>query len=39
MTPTISFVSLLKNNGYSKKAIKEVWKWYDFIEKKGVNFG
>jgi hypothetical protein len=27
---------LLKREGYSEKAVKEVWKWYDFSERKGV---
>lgn len=29
---------MLKQKGYSEKATKEVWKWYDFSERKGVNF-
>jgi hypothetical protein len=28
--------SLLKRYGYSEKTIKEIWKWYDFSERKGV---
>lgn len=39
MKPIPSFTNILKRKGYSKKAIKEIWKWYDFHEKKGVNFG
>jgi hypothetical protein len=31
-----SFDILLKQRGYSKKAIDELWKWYDHSEKKGV---
>jgi len=39
MKPISSFVFLLRRNGYSKKTIEEIWKWYDFSEKKGVaNF-
>jgi hypothetical protein len=30
------FKTTLKNNGYSKKAIEELYKWYDSSEKKGV---
>jgi hypothetical protein len=29
---------MLKQEGYSQKAIREVWKWYDFSERKGINF-
>jgi hypothetical protein len=36
MKPIISFVFLLRLNGYSKKTIEEIWKWYDFSEKKGA---
>lgn len=31
-----SFNSLLKQRGYSDKAIEQLWKWYDYSEKKGV---
>jgi hypothetical protein len=31
-----SFEILLKQRGFSEKAIKELWKWYDYSEKKGV---
>jgi hypothetical protein len=34
----ISFRFMSKQEGYSEKAIREVWKWYDFSEKKGINF-
>jgi hypothetical protein len=34
--PTRMFRSLLKHNGYSDKAIKEVWKGYNSSEKKGI---
>jgi hypothetical protein len=27
---------MLKNYGYSEKVADELWKWYDFSEKKGV---
>jgi len=30
------FTTMLKNNGYSKKTIEELYKWYDSSEKKGV---
>jgi hypothetical protein len=30
------FEQLLKNHGFSERTIKELWKWYDFSEKKGV---
>jgi len=39
MKPIPTFRSALKHRGYSEKAIKEIWKWYDFSERKGVNFG
>jgi hypothetical protein len=31
-----SFNVLLKQRGYSEKAIEKLWKWYDYSEKKGV---
>jgi len=31
-----SFEILLKQRGCSEKAIKELWKWFDYSEKKGV---
>lgn len=30
------FRSLLHRNGYSEIAVEEIWKWYDFSERKGV---
>jgi hypothetical protein len=30
------FNILLKQQGYSEKAIEKLWKWYDYSEKKGV---
>jgi hypothetical protein len=30
------FEKLLSENNYSSKAIKEILKWYDFRDKKGV---
>jgi hypothetical protein len=27
---------LLKENGFSDHAINELWKWYDYTEKKGI---
>ena len=30
---------LLKQQGYSEKNIHDIWKWFDFSERKGVaNF-
>jgi len=31
-----SFRIMLKRYGYSGKVIRELWKWYDYLEKKGV---
>jgi hypothetical protein len=31
-----SFTILMKQRGYSEKAIEQLWKWYDHSEKKGV---
>jgi hypothetical protein len=31
-----SFWFMLKQQGFSEMAIEEIWKWYDFSEKKGV---
>jgi len=36
MKPTLSFKILLNHHGYSKKALREIWKWYDSSEKKGA---
>jgi hypothetical protein len=30
------FKQLILSHGYSEKAAEELWKWYDFSEKKGV---
>jgi hypothetical protein len=30
------FQQLLKKEGYNANAIGELWKWYDYSEKKGV---
>jgi hypothetical protein len=27
---------VLRKSGYSEKTVKEIWKWYDYVEKKGV---
>ena len=32
----LTFKTLLFTNGYSAKIADELWKWYDFSEKKGV---
>ena len=36
MKPTSSFKTLMKKYGYSERAIREIWKWFDHSEKKGV---
>jgi hypothetical protein len=36
MKTSKSFIQMLKNNGYYTKAIEEIWKWYDYSEKKGI---
>jgi hypothetical protein len=30
------FREMLEERGYSTKAIKDLWKWFDYSEKKGV---
>ncbi|MBT0158452.1 hypothetical protein G4O51_00530 [Candidatus Bathyarchaeota archaeon A05DMB-2] len=30
------FRQLLLSHGYSERVAEELWKWYDFSEKKGV---
>jgi hypothetical protein len=30
------FKQLLFSHGYSEKVVEELWKWYDFSDKKGV---
>jgi hypothetical protein len=30
------FKQMLLNYGYSEKVADELWKWYDFSEKKGI---
>ena len=32
----LGFRNLIIKRGYSEKAADELWKWYDFSEKKGV---
>jgi hypothetical protein len=32
----LTFKSLLESYDYSEKVSDELWKWYDFSEKKGV---
>jgi hypothetical protein len=34
--PDSSLARALQKASYSKKAIEELWKWYDYKEKKGV---
>jgi hypothetical protein len=36
MKPTRHFRLLLKRHGYAHGVIDEIWKWYDFSEKKGA---
>ena len=31
-----SFKNLLEERGWSEKAIKKLWTWYDYSDKKGV---
>jgi hypothetical protein len=31
-----SFEKMLKTRGCSQRAITELWKWFDYSEKKGV---
>lgn len=31
-----NFKKAMQNKGFSEKAIEEMWKWYDYSEKKGV---
>jgi hypothetical protein len=33
----LAFKNLLINHGYSEKVAEELWKWYNFSEKKGVT--
>jgi hypothetical protein len=32
----LGFRDLIVKRGYSRKVAEELWKWYDFSEKKGV---
>jgi len=32
----LTFKNLLLTNGHSEEVADELWKWYDFSEKKGV---
>jgi len=36
MSMNKSFEKMLQKRGVSQKAIKELWKWFDYSEKKGV---
>ena len=36
MKSSKNFNQMLKERGYSTEAIEEMWKWYDYSEKKGV---
>ena len=35
-SPDPSFKAKLQKEGYSEKVIEEIWKWYDYKDKKGV---
>lgn len=30
------FKQMLQSHGYSEKVAEELWKWYDYSDKKGV---
>ncbi len=32
----LGFRELIVKVGYSEKVAEELWKWYDFIDKKGI---
>jgi len=34
----LTFRFMLKKKGCSAKAVSEIWKWYDFSERKGINY-
>jgi hypothetical protein len=34
--PDPSFEAMLQKEDYSERVIEELWKWYDFSDKKGV---
>jgi hypothetical protein len=36
MKPPKIFNGMLKKRGYSTEVVEEMWKWYDYSEKKGV---
>ena len=36
MKVNIEFQRLLKKEGYNTNSIGELWKWYDYSEKKGI---
>lgn len=38
MKPPSSFMRILKKRGYSIEAVGEIWRWYDYSERSGVNF-
>jgi hypothetical protein len=38
MKPPSFFKKTLERRGYSIRAVEEIWKWYDYSERKGVNF-
>jgi hypothetical protein len=36
MKPPKNFDEMLKKRGYPTEVVEEMWKWYDYSEKKGV---
>ena len=38
MKPPSFFKKILEKRGYSHGAVEEIWKWYDYSERSGVNF-
>ena len=36
VAPPETFTAQLQEQGYSECMIEELWKWFDFSEKKGV---
>jgi len=32
----LTFKNLITRRGYSEKVAEELWKWYDFSDRKGV---
>lgn len=36
VAPPETIIAQLQEQGYSEYMIEELWKWYDFSEKKGI---